>query len=64
MPLKKKKKLFVQIHSVNLSTKNCVLFFAENWNLKVEAVSNVFKLFYYISFDVPSSPPQEMGMGG
>ena len=24
--------------SVNLNTKNHILFFAENWNLKVEAV--------------------------
>ena len=32
-----KKQLFVQSHSVNLRTKNRVPFFAENWNLKVEA---------------------------
>ena len=30
--------LFVQSYSVNLSTKNRVVFFAENWNLKVKAV--------------------------
>ena len=37
MPLEKEM-LFVQSYSVNLSTKNRVLFFAENWNLKVKAV--------------------------
>ena len=38
MPLTKSQ-LFVQSHSVNLSTKNRVLFFAKKWNSKVEAVS-------------------------
>ena len=33
------KQLFVQSHSVIVSTINRVLFFAENWNLKVEAVT-------------------------
>ena len=37
-----KKRLFVQSHSVNLSTKKKrVLFFVEHWNLKVEAVSKI-----------------------
>ena len=38
MPFPKKKKLFVQSHSVNLCTKDSVLFFAENWYLEAEAV--------------------------
>ena len=33
-----KNQLFVLSPSVNLSAKNRVLFFAEKWNLKVEAV--------------------------
>ena len=33
-----KKKLFEQSHSVDLCTENSVLFFEENWNLKVKAV--------------------------
>ena len=36
------KMLYVQSHSVNLSTKNRVLFFAENWNLKVEVVTEYY----------------------
>ena len=32
------KKQFVKSHSVNLSTQHCILFFAENLNLKVEAL--------------------------
>ena len=43
----KKKQLFVQSHSVILRTKNRVLiFFAENWNLKVEAVFKTIQLNY------------------
>ena len=33
---------FVQSHSVNLSTKHRVLFLAENWNLKVEVVTEYY----------------------
>ena len=33
-----KKQLFVQSHSVIFCTRNRVLFFEENWNLKVKAV--------------------------
>ena len=33
-----KNQLFGQSHSVNFSTRNRVLFSAENWNLNVEAV--------------------------
>ena len=39
MPFKKKQ-LFVQSESVNLSIKNRVLFFSDNYNLKVETLSN------------------------
>ena len=40
---------FVQSHSVDLCNKNRVLFFEENWNLKIKAVvcpqTSVFLLF-------------------
>ena len=36
----------MQSHSVNLRTKNRVLFFAENCNVKVEAVSRMATVFY------------------
>ena len=42
MPFPKKKKLFVQSHFVNLCTENRILFFEENWNLKVKAVFQYF----------------------
>ena len=38
MPILKKKQLFVESHSVDLCTEKRVLFFDENWNLKVKDV--------------------------
>ena len=37
---------------MNLSTKNRVLFLAENWHLKVEAVQLVYINLYFVSHNL------------
>ena len=47
MPFPKK-----QTYVVNLSTKKHILFLAENWNLKVEAVCKIYIWFSKIIVDI------------
>ena len=49
--------LFIQSHSVDLCTTTRVLFFEENWNLKVKAIVKS-KYFSWFTFNYSVGPKE------